>query len=281
VTSHAPRDAGAWVENKATTGWIRLPDVGEVLAHRRIAWYLALRNVQLHYKQTLLGIGWTVLQPLIGTGLFTVIFGGLVGVPSDGKPYAVFVLAGLLGWGYFSRSLTDTSMSVIANEQMVTKIYFPRLLAPLSGVLPGLLDFAVGLPILAIVMVLNGVAPSAALLTLPLWLGLLAVVSFGLGCLLAAAMVTYRDVAHALPFLVQLGLFATPVVYPSSLADGEFAWAYHLNPVVAPIDGLRWALIGTDPPGSQDLLSLASGAILVTVGVLYFCRVERRFADII
>jgi lipopolysaccharide transport system permease protein len=106
-------------------------------------------------------------------------------------------------------------------------------------------------------------------------------VSFGIGCLLAATMVSYRDVAHALPFIVQLGLFATPIVYPSSLADGEFAWAYHLNPVVAPIDGLRWALIDTDPPGSQDLLSLASGAILATIGVLYFSRAERRFADVI
>jgi lipopolysaccharide transport system permease protein len=252
-----------------------------VFAHRRIAWYLALRNVQLRYKQTLLGVGWTILQPLLGAGLFTVIFGELVGVPSEGTPYVVFVLAGLLGWGYFSRSLTDTATSVIANEPMVTKIYFPRLLAPLSGVLPGLLDFAVGLPILAIVMVLKGVEPSFALVTLPVWLGLLAALAFGLGCLLAATMVTYRDVAHGLPFLLQLGLFATPIVYPSSLAEGELAWAYYLNPVVAPIDGLRWALIGTDSLGSQDVLSLASGAMLGTIGVLYFCQVERRFADVI
>ena len=281
MTSHPSRDVGGWVENKPTSGWIRLPDVREVFAHRRIAWYLALRNVQLRYKQTLLGVGWTILQPLFGAGLFTVIFGGLVGVPSEGKPYAVFVLAGLLGWGYFSRSLTDTAMSVLANESMVTKIYFPRLLAPLSGVLPGLLDFAVGLPILAIVMLVEGVEPSWALLTLPLWLGVLAALAFGVGCLLAATMVTYRDVAHGLPFVLQLGLFATPIIYPSSLAEGDFAWLYHLNPVVGPVVGLRWALIGTNPVGSQDLLSFACGAVLVTIGVLYFCRVERRFADVI
>jgi lipopolysaccharide transport system permease protein len=280
VTLPTSPHPGAWVENKATTG-LRLPDVREVFAHRRIAWYLALRNVQLRYKQTLLGAGWTILQPLLGAGLFTVIFGELVGVPSDGRPYVVFVLAGLLGWGYFSRSLTDTATSVIANEPMMTKIYFPRLLAPLSGVIPGLLDFAVGLPILAIVMLLKGVEPSWALVTLPLWLGLLAALAFGVGCLLAATMVTYRDVAHGLPFVLQLGLFATPIVYPSSLAEGDLAWAYYLNPVVAPVDGLRWALIGTDPLGSFDVLSLASGAILGTIGVLYFCRVERRFADVI
>lgn len=281
MTLDTRSDPMGWVDNRPTVGLTRLPDVRELVAHRRIAWYLALRDIQLRYKQTLLGTGWTIIKPLLGVGLFTVIFGDLVGVPSEGKPYAVFVFAGLLGWTYFSGSLASASMSLLVNAPMVSKIYFPRLLAPLSGILPGLLDFLVGLPVLAIVMAINGVTPTWALVTVPIWLLLLAALAFGLGCLLGAVMVTYRDVEHGLPYLLQLGLFATPIVYPSSLPTGTLAWVFHLNPVVAPIDGLRWALIGSDSPGVQDLLSLGIGAVLATVGVLYFCRAERRFADVI
>jgi lipopolysaccharide transport system permease protein len=270
-----------WVENRPTAGRLRAPDVRELLSHRRIAWYLALRDVQLRHKQTLLGVAWTVIKPLLGVGLFTVIFGNLVGVPSDGVPYAVFVFSGLLGWTYFSGSLASAAMSLVANQEMVTKIYFPRLLAPLSGVLPGLLDFAVGLLVLAVLMAVNGVAPTPALVTLPVWLTLLAALAFGIGSLLAAATVTYRDVGHGLPYLLQLGLFATPVVYPTTLPTGTLAWLLHLNPVVAPIDGLRWALIGGHAPSALDLLSLATGALITTAGILYFCRAERRFADVI
>jgi lipopolysaccharide transport system permease protein len=281
MTLDTPPDAVGWVENRPTVGLTRVPNLREVFAHRRIAWYLALRDVQLRYKQTLLGAGWTVIKPLLGVGIFTVIFGDLVGVPSDGKPYAVFVFAGLLGWTYFSGSLASAATSLLVNAPMVTKIYFPRLLAPISGILPGLLDFAVGLPVLAAVMAINRVGPTWAVVTLPIWLLLLAMLAFGLGCLLGAVMVTYRDVEHGLPYLLQLGLFATPIVYPSSLPTGTLAWVFHLNPVVAPIDGLRWALIGGDTLDVRDLLSLGIGAVLATAGVLYFCRVERRFADVI
>jgi lipopolysaccharide transport system permease protein len=262
-------------------GLARIPDIRELVAHRQIAWYLALRDVQLRYKQTLLGVAWTIIKPLLGVGLFTVVFGDLVGVPSDGKPYAVFVFAGLLGWTYFSASLSSAATSLLNNEQMVTKIYFPRLLAPLSGVLPGVLDFTVGLLVLAVLMAVEGVEPTLALATLPVWLLLLGGLAFGIGCLLGAVMVTYRDVGHGLPYLLQLGLFATPIVYPSSLPTGTLAWLFHLNPLVAPVDGLRWALIGSDALGARDLLSLTTGAVLATTGVLYFCRVERRFADVI
>jgi lipopolysaccharide transport system permease protein len=281
VTAGAPPDAARWVDNRPTAGLVRLPDVREAMAHRRIAWYLARRDVKLRYKQTLLGAGWTIIKPLVGVGLFTIVFGELVGVPSDGKPYAVFVFAGLLGWTYFSGSLSNAALSLLANESLVTKIYFPRLLAPISGVLPGLLDFAVGLPVLAALMAIYGVAPGWQLVTLPVWLLVLAGLAFGIGCLLGAAMVTYRDFAHGLPYLLQLGLFATPIIYPSTLPEGEGAWVFHMNPLVAPIDGLRWALIGGDALDAPDLISLAVGALLATAGVLYFCRVERRFADVI
>jgi lipopolysaccharide transport system permease protein len=281
MTAGAPADVARWDENRPTAGLARLPDVREVIAYRRIAWYLARRDIQLRYKQTLLGAGWTIIKPLVGVGLFTIVFGGFVGVPSNGKPYAVFVFAGLLGWTYFSGSLSNAAMSLLANQSLVTKIYFPRLLAPISGVLPGLLDFAVGLPVLAALMAIHGVAPGWQLATLPVWLLVFAGLAFGFGCLLGAAMVTYRDVGHGLPYLLQLGLFATPIVYPSTLPTGAGAWVIHLNPLVAPIDGLRWALIGGDAMDARDLASLAIGALLATAGVLYFCRVERRFADVI
>jgi lipopolysaccharide transport system permease protein len=280
MSVQVPMRGSGWVENRPTSG-MRLPDLRELVAYRRIAFHLALRDVRLRYKQTALGAAWTIIKPILGAGLFTAVFGELVGVPSDGVPYAVFVLAGLLGWTYFSSSLTGAAMSLLANEQLVTKIYFPRMLAPVSGVLPGLLDFAVGLPVLGVLMAVEGVAPTWAIVTLPVWLLALMVLAFGLGCLLAAAMVTYRDVGHGLPYLIQLGLFATPIVYPSSLPTGTAEWVFHLNPVVAPIDGLRWALIGGEGLGAPDLLSLATATLLVIGGVLYFSRAERRFADVI
>ncbi len=282
MSASPPSEHPPWMINAPTGGALPLPPVRDMLAHRQIAWFLALRDVRLRYKQTLLGVAWTVLQPLLGVGLFSVIFGELVGVPSDGVPYAVFVFAGLMGWTYLSGSLASSAMSLLANEELVTKISFPRLLAPLSGVIPGVLDFVVAAPILVVLVLATGASgPGLALLTVPLWLVLLAMLAFGLGCLLSALMVTYRDVAHGVPYFLQLWLFASPIVYPSSLATGDVGWLYYLNPAVAPIDGLRWALIGTDAPGARDALSLAVGLGVAIAGILYFSRAERRFADVI
>jgi ABC-type polysaccharide/polyol phosphate export permease len=270
-----------WTVNAPSSGLLAWPDLGEIARHRAVAWSLARRDVQLRYKQTLLGVIWTVIQPLLGAGLFSLVFGKFVGVPSEGVPYAAFVLPGLMGWTLLSGGIGTAAGSIVDNEELITKIYFPRLLAPLGSILPGLLDFAVALPVLAGVLIVTGTAPGLALITLPVWLLLLVFLALGIGALFGALTTTYRDVGHALGYLLYLGMFATPVVYPASLATGPLSWLYHLNPAVGPIDGLRWALIDTSAPGVKDALSIAIGLLIAGVGILYFCRAERRFADVI
>jgi lipopolysaccharide transport system permease protein len=270
-----------WTVNAPSAGLLAWPDLGEIARHRAVAWSLARRDVQLRYKQTLLGVIWTVIQPILGAGLFSIVFGKFVGVPSEGVPYAAFVLPGLMGWALLSGGIGTAAGSIVDNEELITKIYFPRLLAPLGSILPGLLDFAIALPILAGVLIVTGTAPGLALVTLPVWLLVLVFLALGIGSLFGALTTTYRDVGHALGYLLYLGMFATPVVYPASLATGPLSWLYHLNPAVGPIDGLRWALIGTSAPGVKDALSIAVGLVIAGVGILYFCRAERRFADVI
>jgi ABC-type polysaccharide/polyol phosphate export permease len=283
TTAHAgrsPQDV-PWTVNAPSTGLLAWPDLREIARHRAVAWSLARRDVQLRYKQTLLGVIWTVIQPLLGAGLFSLVFGKFVGVPSEGVPYAAFVLPGLMGWALLSGGIGTAAGSLVDNEELITKIYFPRLLAPLGSILPGLLDFAIALPVLAGVLIVTGTAPGPELVTLPVWLALLVFLALGIGCLFGALTTMYRDVGHALGYLLYLGMFATPVVYPASLATGPFSWLYHLNPAVGPIDGLRWALVGTSAPGLKDALSVAVGLVVAGIGILYFCRAERRFADVI
>ena len=267
--------------NRPGRGWLAWPDLREIWSHRAVAWSLARRDVQLRYKQTLLGVIWTVIQPLLGVGLFSLVFGKFVGVPSEGVPYAAFVLPGLMGWSLLAGGIGSAAASLIDNEELITKIYFPRLLAPIGSILPGLLDFVVALPVLALVLVITGTAPGPELVTLPGWVLLLSVLALGIGALFGALTTTYRDVGHAVGYLLYLGMFATPVVYPASLATGPLSWVYHLNPAVGPIDGLRWALVGTAAPDLKDLLSIVVGLVVVVFGVLYFSRAERQFADVI
>jgi lipopolysaccharide transport system permease protein len=270
-----------WTVNRPSEGLLALPDLREIAAHRAVAWSLARRDVQLRYKQTLLGVLWTIIQPLLGAGLFTLIFGKFVGVPSEGVPYAAFVLPGLMGWNYLAGGIGSAAASLVDNEELITKIYFPRLLAPFGAIVPGILDFLIALPILAGVLIVTGTSPGVQLVTLPAWLALLTVLAVGIGALFGALTTTYRDVGHALGYLLYLGMFATPVVYPASLATGPLSWAYHLNPAVGPIDGLRWALVGTPAPDLKDALSIAVGIVIAVLGVLYFSRAERHFADVI
>jgi lipopolysaccharide transport system permease protein len=270
-----------WTVNRPSRGVFAVPDVREIVAHRAVAWSLARRDIQLRYKQTLLGVIWPIIQPLLGAGLFSLVFGKFVGVPSEGVPYAAFVLPGLMGWNYLSGGIGSAAGSLVDNEELVTKIYFPRLLAPMGAILPGLLDFLIALPVLAGVLVVTGTAPGMGLVTLPVWMVLLTVLALGLGALFGALTTTYRDVGHAVGYLLYLGMFATPVVYPASLASGPLSWLYHLNPAVGPIDGLRWALVDTPAPDLKDALSIAVGLVVSVIGVLYFSRAERRFADVI
>lgn len=275
------RGGPEWVENRPTSGWLPRLDLRELWAYRQLTLVLALKDFKVRYKQTAFGIAWAVMQPLLGALIFSVFLGRLAGVPSDGIPYPVFVYAGLTIWVYFSTSVTAAAQSLVDNRELVTKVYFPRILAPLAAVFPGLVDFAVSLGIVAIFMAVYGVAPGLALVLLPAWVAAALGLALAVGLWLSALNVKYRDVRYALGFLIQVWLFASPVVFSSSLVDGAWRYVYALNPTVAVIDGFRWSLTGAPPPGPEALVSLAVGLIVFLGGAVYFSRVERGFADVI
>lgn len=268
-----------WTENRPSRGWLPRIDLRELWLFRETAYHLALRDLKLRYKQTALGIAWAVLQPLVAVVLFTFVFGRLADIPSDGIDYAVFALAGLIPWLYVSNSVETAAESLVESRDLVTKAYFPRILAPVAAVLPGLVDLLPSLTILAVFMVAYGVAPDAALVTLPLWLMAALLVALGVGLWLAALNALYRDVRYAVGFGMQVWLFASPVVFPSSLVEGTERVLFSLNPMVGVIDGMRWALVSAPSPPVEDLVSLASGVVLLVSGVVYFQRVERQMAD--
>jgi lipopolysaccharide transport system permease protein len=273
--------ARGWVDNRALDGWLPRLDFAEVWASREIAVVLALRNISIRYKQTFFGFGWALLQPLAAVGIFTLIFGRLAELPSEDIPYPVFVYAGLAVWFYFSQSATLASESLAQYRELVTKVYFPRLLAPLAAVVPALVDLAISLIAVGVFMAIYGVAPTGAIVFLPLWLVALVILTFGVGTWLSALNVQYRDVRNALTFLLQLWFFATPIVYGGSLLEGGWGFVLALNPLVGLLDGVRWSLVGAPFPGPEALVSLATGIIVLASGIVYFGRSQRRFADLI
>ena len=282
VRAAAPETgARRWVENRAVDGWLPRLDLAEVWASREIAVVLALRNIRIRYKQTFFGIAWALLQPLAAVGIFTLIFGRLAQVPSDGIPYPVFVYSGLAVWFYFSQSATLASESLAQYRELVTKVYFPRLLAPLAAVVPALVDLAISLLAVGVFMAIYGVAPTEAIALLPVWLVALVILTFGVGTWLSALNVQYRDVRNALAFLLQLWFFASPIVYGSSLVEGSWGFLLALNPLVGLLEGFRWSLVGAPFPGPEALVSLATGIVVVASGIVYFGRAQRRFADLI
>ena len=268
-----------WLENRPSTGWLRQLNVRELWLYRELVYHLALRDLKLRYKQTAFGVAWAILQPLLGVLIFSVVFGRLADVPSDGIVYPVFVYAGLVVWVYLSGSVTAAAQSLVEDRDLVTKVYFPRLLAPLAAVLPGLIDLAISLAILALFMIGYGVAPGPALLTLPLWILGAVAVAVGAGLWLSALNALYRDVRYTLAFGIQLWLFISPVVFPSSLVEGGWRFLFSANPAVGVIDGFRWSVIDGPPPGAEDLVSLAACLFLLVSGGIYFRHVERRLAD--
>lgn len=256
--------------------------LGELWAHRELLGFFAWRDLKVRYKQTALGVAWALLQPLFMMIVFSVFFGSLAKVSSDGLPYPIFAYCGLLPWQLFAYALTNAANSLVANERLVTKVYFSRITLPISSVLAGLVDFAIALLLLLGLMVYYGCAPSRQILALPFFL-LLAVgaaVAVGLG--LSALNVRYRDVRYTLPFLTQVWLFATPIAYPSSLVPERWRPLYALNPMVSAVDGFRWALLGAPPP---SVTTVVSSSLVIVVGLFaslrYFLRVERSFADVV
>jgi ABC-type polysaccharide/polyol phosphate export permease len=272
--------AEAWVENRPTRGLVRLR-ARELWAYRELVYFLALRDIKARYKQAAFGIGWAVLQPVAGVATFTLVFGHLTKVRTGGVPYPVFALAGYLVWGYFAATISTATLSLVANSALVTKVYFPRLVAPLSALLPGLVNLLPGLVLLGVLMAFYGVAPHAALAALPLLLVALMAASLGVGLLLATLNVKYRDVGAVVGTLVNLLLFVSPVAYPATLLSQHWRWLYALNPMAGIIEGARWVLIGGPWPGADVPISLASAAVLLVTGLVYFQRTERRFADVI
>lgn len=254
----------------------------ELWAYRELLYFLVWRDVKVRYKQTALGVLWVVLQPLLMTVLFSVVFGGFAGLPSAGVPYPVFAFVALLPWQLFAYALAASSTSLILNQQLITKVFFPRLIVPLAAVLVGVIDFAIGLLALLGMMVYYQIALTAAILVLPFLVLLALAAATAVGLWLSALNVQYRDVQYTIPFLTQFWLFATPIAYPASLIPQQWQWLYGLNPMVGVVEGFRWALLGqTQPLGPSLVLSVVVTVLLLLGGLLYFSRVEKRFADII
>ncbi len=254
----------------------------EVWEYRELLYFFTWRDLKVRYKQTAIGVLWAIFQPFITMVVFTVFFGGLLNIPSDGVPYPIFVYTGLLFWQFFSSSLSDTSNVLIANQSIITKVYFPRLLLPLSSVMAKFIDFAIASVILVGMMIYYGYSPNLlGLLILPLLLLITFMASVGLGLFLASVNVKYRDVRYALPFFIQILMFLTPVIYPAGIA-GKYSWILALNPMMGVIQSARAALLGTTVLNWTLVgLSLVATFILLLIGIYTFKKTERYFADLI
>ena len=259
-----------------------MSDLKEIWNYRELLYFFSWRDLKVRYKQTAIGVIWSVLQPFITMIVFSVFFGKLAQIPSDGVPYPIFVYTGLLFWQFFSDGLNETSNSLIANKAIVSKVYFPRLILPISSVITKLVDFLIAAIILVCLMFYYGYTPHlGGLLMVPLLLVLTFLAATGLGLFLAALNVKYRDVRYALPFFIQIMLFITPVIYPASIA-GRYSTVLALNPMMGVIQSARAALLGTTPINWVLILSsLITGLALLVVGMIYFKKTERYFADII
>jgi lipopolysaccharide transport system permease protein len=257
-------------------------DAREIWRYRELLWFLALRDIKVRYKQAALGVTWALLQPLLTMVVFTVIFGRLARVPSDGVPYPVFAFCGLLPWGVFVYALSQSSTSLVQNQRLVTKVYFPRLVVPMAALVCGLVDLCVSLPVLLAMMLYYGVYPTASIATLPLFVLLALLTAIAIGVWLSALNALYRDVQYAIPFLTQIWLLVTPVAYPSSAVPPAYRWLLGLNPMTGVVEGFRWALLGTARPDGTLLLgSLLAVLVLLTCGLFFFQRMEREIADVV
>lgn len=265
---------------KPSRGWVGLK-LHELWQYRELVYFLALRDIKVRYKQAALGGAWAIIQPVGMMIVFSLFFGRLAKMPSDGIPYPIFAYAALLPWTYFSLTLAQSSQSLVSGSQMITKVYFPRLVMPTASALAGLVDFGLAFVVLIGMMLYYGVQPTKAISLLPLFLLLALVTALGVGLWLSALNVHYRDIRYTVPFLTQLWLFATPVVYPSSLLSEPWRTVYGLNPMVGVVEGFRWAMLGNHPPGPMLGVSAAVAFMLLVSGAFYFRRMERTFADVV
>jgi lipopolysaccharide transport system permease protein len=257
-------------------------ELREIWAYRDLLSLLILRDVSVRYKQSAIGVAWAVLQPLALMAVFAVVFGRFAGLPSEGYPYTVFTLSALLPWMYFSRALGGTSDSIVSSSSLVTKVYFPRLIIPISKAASGLVDFAIAFGILALVLAWYRIVPGSAILLLPVFVLFAMLTAFSIGLWLTALNVKYRDIGLLVPFLTQIWMYASPIAYSSTLVPERWRWAYSVNPIVGIVEGFRWALLGREPPVlGPMLLSLGIVLLLLVTGLVHFRRTESTFADVI
>jgi lipopolysaccharide transport system permease protein len=250
--------------------------------YRELLLFLAWRDLKTRYAQTTIGFAWAIIQPVAMMLLFTLVFGNFAKLPSDGVPYPIFIYAALLPWGYFSRSLDKSSFSVVAESNLISKVYFPRIIVPISAMLVGLVDFAIAFLLLLVMMVFYGVMPSWETLFMPMFLLLTMLTSLAVSLWLAAVFVRFRDIAAAMPLVTQLWMFGSPVVYPTSLVPEKWKWLYNLNPMAGVIEGFRWTLLKTPPPSLERIaVTVVFVSVLLFLGMSYFNRMERKFADVI
>jgi lipopolysaccharide transport system permease protein len=262
-------------------GWIAL-DLGDIWRYRELLFFLAWRDVKVRYKQTALGILWALLQPLLTMGLFSVIFGFLARLPSEGIPYPIFTYTALLPWQLFAYALNQSSLSLVTDQALITKVYFPRLVIPLSSVIAGFLDFCLSFLVLMGMMVIYHIPLTNRLLVLPLLIILVLATAMGVGLWLSTLNVKYRDVRYTLPFLTQFWMYATPIVYSSSLIPERWRLIYSLNPMTGVVESFRWALLGTtDSVGPMILVSSIVVLLVLIGGLIYFRRMEDQFADVV
>ena len=260
--------------------WVPV-DLHELWNYRELLYFFVWRDVKIRYKQTGLGVAWAVIQPLFTMVIFSVIFGGLAKIPSDGLPYPLFTLAALLPWQLFSEGMTRSTTSMVANANIITKVYFPRLIMPISGIVSPIVDFMVAMGILVLMMAYYGVMPTINVVFLPAFVLLALATSLGVGLWLSALNVQYRDFQYTVPFLIQIWLYASPVVYSTNLVPAQYQLLYGLNPMAGVIEGFRWALLGTAPPTGIIGLSVLVVLALLVSGAFYFKKMEQYFADIV
>jgi lipopolysaccharide transport system permease protein len=262
-------------------GWLSL-GLKEMWSYRELLYFLIWRDVKVRYKQTALGAAWAIIQPFFTMIVFSLFFGGLAKIPSNGVPYPVFSFAALVPWTFFSNGLSLAANSLVSSAQLVSKVYFPRLLVPAATVLSGLIDFALAFIVLIGMMLVYGIVPTARIVYLPLFLLLALIASLGAGLWLSAINVQFRDVKYVVPFLAQFWLFITPIAYPSSLLSEPWRTIYGINPMAGVVEGFRWALLNTDTdPSGITLMSGVAAVVMLVSGAYYFRRMERTFADVV
>jgi len=279
--SNTSDSSGPAIAIRRSRGWSGI-NVRELFRYRELLYFLTWRDIKVRYKQTALGAAWAILQPLMTMAVFTIFFGRIAKIPSDGAPYPIFFYAALLPWTYFANAVSLSSNSLVASSNMIQKVYFPRLLVPIGGTIAGLVDYLIALSILVVMMVYYHIVPGPQLLLLPLLMVLSFLAAAGAGLWLSALNVQFRDVKYTVPFLVQVWLFLTPVIYPTSALPARYRWLLALNPMTGVVEGHRAIILHSRPlDWFLLLLSLAVALVLFAGGAMYFKRMERTFADVI